>query len=374
MTSQEFIFSNKPVHRFTRHIVFWLAFALHFIIQNLMIGGPGEAKTSRTFFESFVHLLYFLPVFLLSTYFFLQVILPATLFKKKYLLFSFATPLLLSFSIAGCYWMGKLYIHNTYAISFDKISFLQNKYHVLVNGVFVTLMIWGIAGGFKLAKKWYLKQRENEELARQKIATEIKLLKIQIHPRFLFHSLHSVQQQVEALSKEAPGMILQLADMLSYLLYETDEELVLLEKEIEITRSYISLQLDGSKNKVDFKLRILGKTQGTFITPLILFAFTESFYELFLEQPAVVNSCLLEVEIKDDTAIFIIYATVNSNTNVQEKLTAFQAQIQSLYPHQHKMDIKNIDGGFMLLWEIPISTKNIVEESKPVLHEKGLVV
>ncbi|MBI2730298.1 MAG: histidine kinase [Sphingobacteriales bacterium] len=374
MISQEFIFSKKPTVKLLRHFLFWLLFSLHFIIQNLMIGGPGEAKTSRTFIESFLHLLYFLPVFILSTYFFLQVILPATLFKKKYLLFSFASFLLLSFSIAGCYWMGKLYIHNTYKIPFDKITFLQNKYHVLVNGFFVTLMLWGIAGGFKLAKKWYEKQKENEKLAQQKIATEIKLLKTQIHPRFLFHSLHSVQQQVEALSKEAPGMILQLADMLSYLLYESDEEFVLLEKEVEITRSYILLQQAGSKNKVDFKLRILGKTQGILITPLILFAFTESFYELFLEHPAAVNSCLLEVEIKDDTAIFIIDSTVGNNKNLMGKLTGFQLQIQNLYPHQNKMEIKNTDGGFMLLWEIPISTKNISEENKTVLHEEGLAV
>jgi hypothetical protein len=374
MTSQEFIFSKKTTVKLLRHFLFWLLFSLHFIIQNLMIGGPGEAKTHRTFFESFVHLLYFLPVFLLSTYFFLQVILPATLFKKKYLLFSSASLFLLAFSIAGCYWMGKLYIHNTNAIPFDKITFLQNKYHVLVNGFFVTLMIWGIAGGFKLAKKWYEKQKENEKLAQQKIATELKLLKTQIHPRFLFHSLHSVQQQVGALSKEAPGMILQLADMLSYLLYESDEEQVLMEKEIEITRSYISLQQGGSKNKVDFKLRILGETQGILITPLMLFAFTESFYEIFLDHPAALSAGLLEVEIKDNTAIFLIDGTVNNNSNLMEKLTSFQAQIQNLYPLQNKMVIKTTNGGFMLLWEIPIHTKNITGENKTVLHEERLAV
>lgn len=374
MTSQEFIFSKKPTVKLLRHFLFWLLFSLHFIIQNLMIGGPGEAKTSRTFFESFVHLLYFLPVFLLSTYFFLQIILPATLFKKKYLLFSFSSILLLSFSIAGCYWMGKLYIHNTYGVPFDKITFLQNKYHVLVNGLFVTLMIWGIAGGFKLAKKWYEKQKENEKLAQQKIATEIKLLKIQIHPRFLFHTLHLVQQQVEALSKDAPGMILQLADMLSYLLYESDEEFVLIEKEIEITRSYIALQQAGCKTEVDFKFRILGKTHETFITPLILFAFTESFYEIFLEHPAAIESGLLEVEIKDDTAVFILDCAVINNSILPEKLTDFQLQIQNLYPHQSKMEVKNADGGFMLLWETPIITKNISDKNKPVLYEERLAV
>ena len=69
MTRNEFIFSNALKHKLSRHLAFWLIFSLHFIIQNLLIGGPGEGKTYRSFFDSSVHLLYFLPFYILSTYF-----------------------------------------------------------------------------------------------------------------------------------------------------------------------------------------------------------------------------------------------------------------------------------------------------------------
>ena len=57
MNTHEFIFSGQLKYRIGRHLVFWTLFSLHFIIQNLMIGGPGEAKTSRTFLESASHFL-----------------------------------------------------------------------------------------------------------------------------------------------------------------------------------------------------------------------------------------------------------------------------------------------------------------------------
>lgn len=169
-------------------------------------------------------------------------------------------------------------------------------------------------------------------------------------------------------------MILKLADMLSYLLYESDEELVLIEKEIEVTLSYITLQQAAGKNKANFELRVLGNTKETFVAPLILFAFTEGFYEIFFEQPAAVETALLEVELKDATAVLIIDCVSNSSNSFSEKINAFQLQLQNLYPHQNKTEVKKSDNGFMLLWEIPVHTKNIVKENKTVLHEERMAV
>lgn len=373
MTRQEFIFSNKPPHRFARHIVFWAALALHFIIQNLLIGGPGEGQTHRSFFESFLHLLYFLPLYVTSTYLFLLVILPHTLFKRRYLLFTLITFVLLSAVIAGCYFAGELYIHIAWDVPYNKISFQQNKYHVLVNGIFVPLMMWGIAGGFSLSKKWYEKQKENAQLAQQKIAAEIKLLKIQIHPRFLFHTLTAVQQQVHEHSNEAPEMLLQLSDLLSYLLYESDAPEVLLAKEIDITRTYINLQKASAKNRIDFIMRVSGDVHDKITTPLMLFAATESFFQHFFEEEIHITNGMLEVEIKDKTALIVFDCNLTNNTNADRKLKSIQLQLQNLYPASSEIQISYISNGFMLQWEIPF-TSIVTEDKSSVFYEEGLTV
>src|SRR3954452_10748024 len=96
MTLHNFIFSNEPKSRISRHLLFWLIFSFHFIIQNLMIGGPGEGKTSRSFLESFLHFLYFFPVYFAATYFLLEVLLPKFVYKQNWAAFILSFLLLFS--------------------------------------------------------------------------------------------------------------------------------------------------------------------------------------------------------------------------------------------------------------------------------------
>ena len=378
MTSQEFIFSNKPAHRFTRHLLFWIFFALHFTIQNLMIGGPGEAKTSRTFFESLYNLLYFFPVYLLSTYLFTGGLLPFFLFNKKYFMFTISSFLLLFLTVAGCYWAGIFYIHNAWKIAYPNITFILNKYHTVVNGIFIPAMIWGIAGGFKSSRKWYEKQKENEQLARQKIATEIKLLKIQIHPRFLFHTLSSVQEHIHNVSKDAPAMVLQLSDLLSYSLYESDLDQVLLEKEIEIVQSYIHLQKAASKKSLVISIRVLGNAQNKTVAPLMLFAFTENCFECFFDQATTFTTSLFELEIKGHVvSVFFIASLNNMDWDlllIDDKVKRMEQQLKNLYPLQNKIKIDKKTDGFIIEWQMPIFHVNAKDKNNNIFNEEKIAI
>src|ERR1700737_1145427 len=129
MTLNKFIFSNQLKHRLARHLVFWLIFSLHFVIHNLMIGGPGEAKKSETFLQSFFPFLYFLPIYLLSTYFFIEVILPNFLYPRRWASFISSFLLLFSVNFIIIYYSGALYLHNIRKIPFNQVTFNANKYH-----------------------------------------------------------------------------------------------------------------------------------------------------------------------------------------------------------------------------------------------------
>src|SRR5215204_2011636 len=137
MNTHDFIFSNRLKYRLARHLTFWILFSLHFIIQNLMIGGPGEAKTSRTFLESTSHFLYFLPVYLLSTYIFIEVLFPKFLFRQRYTVFAFSFLALFVISFTAIYYAGVFYLHNATGKPYNEIDFKANKYHAIVDGLFV---------------------------------------------------------------------------------------------------------------------------------------------------------------------------------------------------------------------------------------------
>ena len=285
MTGYEFIFSGRPVQRLYRHLLFWLVFLIHFIIQNLITGGNvHEALNSRSLVDSAFNALFFFPAYILSVYVFIKILLPLYFFRHRYVLFLLLVAGLILFNFIACYFSGALYLHLILQTPFDKITFSDNRYNAIVNGLFLPVVILGITGGIKLAKNWYLEQKETERLAREKITKELQLLKNQLHPRFLFYSLHTVTRHIESQPLLAANLILQLSDLLSYILYESDREWVLLDKEIEIIKSYLELQKKSSSSKLDTEINISGDTSRRYISPLLLLSFIENAFDFLLKE------------------------------------------------------------------------------------------
>ena len=96
----------------------------------------------------------------------------------------------------------------------------------LLSAIKVTLIVVAIS----LLKRWWQKQKEKERLEKEKISAELRLLKAQIHPEFLFSTLNSITTFARAASPQAPEMLIRFSDLLSYMLYDSDDAKVRLEK------------------------------------------------------------------------------------------------------------------------------------------------
>lgn len=377
MNTHEFIFSNQKKYRISRHLVFWILFSLHFIIQNLMVGGPGEAKTARTFLESASHFLYFLPIYLLSTYFFKELLLQKFLFNRRYTVFAFSFLLLFALTFIAVYYSGLLYLHYSSAIPYSQITFKANRYHALVDGLFVPFMLFGIVAGIKFSKKWFLQQRENEKLAKLKLATELQLLKTSIHPRFLFHSLHTVEKHIEKSSAESPALILQLSDLLSYILYENDKNWVELEKELEIIRGYINLEEKSFNGKLLLKAEFPKNTSDAYITPCILLSLVENSFEYFLETGQQEPLLALTIGVSEKTLHYQMSfskPTVSADLP-NEKFINIQKQLLNQYPDLHQLKITSKNDKISIDLKLPLYSADLIAlKSKPVFNEAPLLV
>jgi sensor histidine kinase YesM len=377
MNTHEFIFSDEPKYRIGRHLIFWILFSLHFIIQNLMIGGPGEAKTSRTFLESTSHFLYFLPIYLVSTYFFKEVLLQKFLFKKRYNLFAFSFLLLFALSFIAVYYAGLLYLHHSTGIPFDQITFKANRYHALVDGLFVSFMLFGIVAGIKFSKKWFLQQRENEKLVKLKLATELQLLKTSIHPRFLFHSLHTVEKHIERSSTESPALILQLSDLLSYILYENDKNWVEIEKELEIIRGYINLEEKSFDGKLLLKTEFPNTTNGTFISPCILLSLVENSFEYFLETGQQEPLLAIIISIKGNTLHYqMTFSKSAKDAHLpNEKFNDIQRQLLNQYQGLHQLKISSENDNISIDLKLPLYSSELINlKTNTVTDETAVLV
>ena len=93
--------------------------------------------------------------------------------------------------------------------------------------------IVGFALAIKLLKNWYHKQKEVAQAAREKINAELQLLKAQVHPHFLFNTLNNIYSFIINDSPAAPDAIKKLSTLLRYIIYECNQPLVKLEKELK---------------------------------------------------------------------------------------------------------------------------------------------
>jgi LytS/YehU family sensor histidine kinase len=124
--------------------------------------------------------------------------------------------------------------------------------------------------------------RKEQQLLRtekEKVTTELQLLKAQIHPHFLFNTLNNIYSFSLDNSPKTPGLILKLSSLLSHILYDCKSEKVSLQKEIHIMRNYIDLEKERYGNRIEISWSIHGDIENKQIAPLLLLPFLENAFK-----------------------------------------------------------------------------------------------
>ncbi len=373
MTGFEFIFSNKPVNRLYRHVLFWAVLALHFVIQNLLIGGFNESLKQRSFSESVYYLLFFLPTYILDAYILLYILIPVYFIPRKYALFLVWIVVLIIIGCVASTLLGALYMHLAWHMPFYTITFNSNKYNLVVNGLFLPVTILVISGGIKITKSWYFEQKENERLAKEKINGELQLLKNQLHPRFLFYSLNTIKRNILLHPGLAANLILRLSDLLSYLLYESDRQWIALEKELEIIKSYAEFQKRSRRSKFDTDICVSGITSGKYTVPLLLLSFIESSFDFILKENQKHLSLKLFITVGDDyldyNMVFNRFLNkLNGVSIAKVHFFTIEKQLRLTYPNTYKFTININDQDMAININLPLHLANLEEDN--IVKEK----
>ena len=391
MQWHDFIFSNQTRQRFLRHTVFWLSWWLYFSTiyymyhQTQPTTGFGTYVNlgSDIFLKSFLLLL----IQAIACYTFIYFLLPRYLVKAKWLKLTTGILFLcIVIVIAGYFVHGQLFpfvdaiFNNTPA---------KTNLPVLWSSISAGLLnapkVVATAAVIKLMKRWWLKQKEKERLERERINTELQLLKAQIRPGFLFNALNNIYAYSLAGSPRAPEMLLKLSDLLSYMIYECDKPLVPLEKEIEMMREYIELEKIRRPDSLEMEVTVKGELTGKTIAPFLLLPFIENSFKqsnLMTERPWINMQLKMEGDKFSMKLINGITHEVgrteavhaNGLANVQKRLTL-------LYPEKYELKTNTEQEMFIVFLSIQLNgeeeTTHIPEIkneglTKPVLNNATL--
>ncbi|HEX6890459.1 MAG TPA: histidine kinase [Chryseolinea sp.] len=170
-----------------------------------------------------------------------------------------------------------------FAIASEVINYILSAYAFRPRPFYFTslnfLLVFGLSTALKLTSDRVQFERERKERENETLKSELSLLRSQVSPHFMFNVLNNLASLARKKSDQLESVIIQLSHLMRYMLYETGERRVTLDKEIEYVKSYIDLQKlrFGNDVTVDFKAEV--KNGALPIEPMLLIPFVENSFK-----------------------------------------------------------------------------------------------
>lgn len=356
MEKLPFIFSNQRRYRFQRHVCFWTCWwAFSSIIYSFSAPLVKFSYGDRLPVSALEAIFYLIPHMFLS-YSLLYFVIPRLLLKGKYretvltVLALFLVTAAIS-TMVGLFVLtpirGMILKNINYPIHVYEINF----YLGLLAGLRGGITVGGIAAAIKLSKYWYVKEQRNLQLQKENIASQLQVLKAQVHPHFLFNTLNNIYANTQVTSPVAANMIMGLSELLRYMLYECNKPVVLLSKEVKMLKEYIALEKARYGNELDICVNESLQETGLVISPLLLLPFVENCFKhgtsKMLDQPWV----SLDISVEDDwLKMKLLNGKISGSTATTKGigLTNVIQRLELLYPRKHELSITDEEEVFIV--------------------------
>jgi len=280
------------------------------------------------------------------------ILIPRLLYKKKYWQF-------LSIYLTVIIGMGMLKLKIIMALVYPGLEPFANLKSRFYDNIIPVFLLVTTGAACRLIKDYLQSQRRLSEIAQEKSETELKFLKSQINPHFLFNSLNSIYFLIDKQNIEARQTLLQFSDLLRYQLYDCNAETIAIEKEVAYLHDYIRLQQLRKDNHYEVAVDIQQDINGFQIVPLLLIPFVENAFKHISHHNSQKN--FVHVELARHNGSFS-FCVENSKENHALNtllpggigLSNVKRRLELLYPDRHQLQIHKSDTTFKVELELRI--------------------
>lgn len=273
---------NRINHVGIRHLLFWS------VVWLLLVrfDGSDYSLAARSFNE-LINVFFYAAI----VYFNLLYLIPNYLNKKRFLNYAFLL-IALTFIVTPL----KLIV---FYFRFSTFPQLQQELLTNLNGYFL-LNFFVVSGStiYQIISDWLSQLREKQELETQTMQSELRFLKSQINPHFLFNTLNNLYALTLKKSDKAPEIVIKLSEMMRYMLYECNEKRVPLSKEVNYLRNYLDLERLRQSDKIRIQFAVDGMVGDQMIAPLLFIPFLENSFKHGLNTQ--IREGFVEIKMKVD--------------------------------------------------------------------------
>ncbi|MBS1600564.1 MAG: histidine kinase [Bacteroidetes bacterium] len=266
--------------RLLLHLCFWIAYLSQDTLLAVLWGAlkSGKDSSSHDIWLSFLLCVSLVPPKIIFTYFVLYVLMDRILKQNKHLLVNIfflvcaIIPVLLSVRAIEFYFVYPVIFDFTPTGSyFNAFSFL----FALIDLGYIS----GIAMAIKQVRLQMAYREREKNLIKEKLETELKFLRSQTNPHFLFNTLNNIYGLARRKSDDTAEAVMKLSKLLRFMLYESRNPLIKIEDEIKMLDNFINLEKIRYTKKltVDFKREIDNEQEQ--VAPLLLLPFVENAFK-----------------------------------------------------------------------------------------------
>lgn len=275
---------NSSLHWFFRyklhHIPMW--FAYHFLWWTMRLGNPVATFNAIFYSPGIVKFFFYLVFQAAAVYVNLYVLIPRLLEKGKY--FRYVALLLLTIVAAALLIVTGYYVQAWLAdVPFQEMFGTGASWYSLFEGGALpsTAASMTLAMSIKLASDWIQSRRREKAMEKEKLETELKFLRSQFNPHFLFNTINSIFVLINKDPASASDALAKFSDLLRYQLYECTEERISVRNELLYLNNFIELEkLRHSADRFDLSIQISNEYhEDLSIAPFVLIPFVENAFK-----------------------------------------------------------------------------------------------
>ncbi|GAA4828434.1 sensor histidine kinase [Algivirga pacifica] len=261
------------------HIGIWL---LVFIAPLSLMGNQEELLFNKRLLMRYVPFLFFPVAFYVNYY----LLVPQLLFKKKtgYYILSAILLIIVLMVLQHLLTRYVLFHEGPPHMGRRNLSAYLSKRFWRVESISRAMIslatMIGLSTAIRVSYRWLRDAHKGEQLKKEKAMAELSLLKHQVNPHFFFNTLNNIYALIELRPQDAQQAVHRLSQMMRYVLYESEERLVPLNKELHFLEQYIELMKMRVSKGVEIEAEWPDKVEDRVkVPPLLLVTFVENAFK-----------------------------------------------------------------------------------------------
>jgi len=334
------------------HIAFWLVYASFFFYQISSGRRVEQVGWGIIIYDFLFHIVTMMGIGYLNYF----VFMPRLLHHKnigRYILEFLPVFLIIIIGVI----LGKQYINDGFSHEIGWLYSSKFIFNVILSAFFLAMFV----GLFKLVEDYIQLEARKQELENESLVSELRFLKAQINPHFLFNTLNNLYYLAHKNSPQTPEVIAKLSQMMRYMLYDTNHTLVPIKKEIEYMENYISLEKLRLSKIVPIKFEVHGDLESVRITPLILITFLENAIKHGINNNAEDSWIDIDLSLMNGQCIYTVSNSKvpDSKKTVHEKsgigLQNVQRRLDLSYPDKYKLETEDTEQHYWVKLTLDLS-------------------